>query len=45
MGYEQGCYQFGEMTAAMIGLYCPRCDRLAKFSRAGLVERFGAAHT
>jgi hypothetical protein len=32
----KGCYHLGEMTAAMIRLYCPECHRLAQFKRAKL---------
>jgi hypothetical protein len=36
-----GCYHLGEMTAAMIGLYCPQCHRFAQFKRTTLLARFG----
>lgn len=38
----KGCYHLGEMTAAMIRLYCPECHRFAQFKRGKLLERFGA---
>ena len=38
---SRGCYHLGEMTAAMIRLYCPDCHRFAQFKRAKLLERFG----
>ena len=38
---SKGCYHLGEMTAAMIRLYCPECHRFAQFKRAKLLERFG----
>jgi hypothetical protein len=38
---DKGCYHLGEMTAAMIRLYCPECHRFAQFKRSKLLERFG----
>jgi hypothetical protein len=38
---SKGCYHLGEMTAAMIRLYCPECHRFAQFRTSGLLERFG----
>jgi len=38
---SKGCYHLGEMTAAMIRMYCPDCHRFAQFQRAKLLERFG----
>jgi hypothetical protein len=38
---SKGCYQLGEMTAAMIRLYCPECHRFAQLKRTTLLERFG----
>ena len=35
---SKGCYHLGEMTAAMIRLYC---HRFAQFKRTTLLERFG----
>jgi hypothetical protein len=37
----KGCYHLGEMTAAMIRLYCAECHRFAQFKRASLLKRFG----
>lgn len=39
---SKGCYHLGEVTAAMIRLYCPDCHRFAQFKRVALLERFGA---
>ena len=38
---SKGCYHLGEMTAAMIRLYCPECHRFAQFKRARLLQQFG----
>ena len=38
---SKGCYHLGEMTAAMIRLYCPECHRFAQFKLASLLMRFG----
>jgi hypothetical protein len=37
-----GAYDLKDIDWPMIRLYCPDCHRFAQFSRAGLVERFGA---
>jgi hypothetical protein len=37
----KGCYHLGEITAAMIRLYCPKCHRLAQFKRTTLLKQFG----
>ena len=37
----KGCYHLGEMTAAMIRLYCPDCHRFGQFQRGKLLEQFG----
>ena len=37
----KGCYHLGEMTAAMIRLYCSVCHRFAQFKRTTLLDRFG----
>jgi hypothetical protein len=39
---SKGCYHLGEMTTAMIRLYCPECHRFAQFRRAKLLDRFGS---
>ena len=39
---SKGCYHLGEMTAAMIRLYCADCHRFAQLKRAALLERFGS---
>ena len=36
MVMSKGCYHLGEMTAAMIRMYCPDCHRFAQFKRARL---------
>jgi hypothetical protein len=38
---NKGCYHLGEMSAAMIRLYCSQCHRFAQFKRAALLKRFG----
>ena len=38
---SKGCYHLGEMTAAMIRLYCPDCHRFAQLKRSKLLEQFG----
>lgn len=38
---SKGCYHLGEVTAAMIRLYCPECHRFAQFKQTTLLEQFG----